>query len=62
MQEAFLTDFFGLNQVWSLSSGACLHILSGHTSTVRCVRMVGQHIVSGSRDMTVSSGNSFGFF
>lgn len=40
-------------QVWDIEKGELLRVLEGHTSTVRCVHMVGDVIVSGSRDRTV---------
>ncbi|GAA5837862.1 hypothetical protein JCM5353_006448 [Sporobolomyces roseus] len=42
-------------RVWQVESGECLHTLRGHTSTVRCMRVLdGRPIaVSGSRDATL---------
>ncbi|GAA6027733.1 hypothetical protein JCM8097_008006 [Rhodosporidiobolus ruineniae] len=42
-------------RVWDVESGHCLHTLRGHTSTVRCMRVLdGRPVaVSGSRDKTV---------
>ncbi|BGP15732.1 hypothetical protein JCM10213_007973 [Rhodosporidiobolus nylandii] len=42
-------------RVWDVETGRCLHLLRGHTSTVRCMRVLdGRPIaVSGSRDKTV---------
>ncbi|GAA6013519.1 hypothetical protein JCM11491_006108 [Sporobolomyces phaffii] len=42
-------------RVWDVESGECLHTLRGHTSTVRCMRVLdGRPIaVSGSRDSTL---------
>ncbi|CCG82311.1 Putative uncharacterized protein [Taphrina deformans PYCC 5710] len=44
-------------RVWDLPTGKCLHIMRGHSSTVRCVeiaRIPGESlIVSGSRDATI---------
>lgn len=42
-------------RVWDAESGLCLHTLSGHTSTIRCVKVIpGRPIaVSGSRDGTL---------
>ncbi|GAA5849802.1 hypothetical protein JCM8547_000567 [Rhodosporidiobolus lusitaniae] len=42
-------------RVWDVETGECLHTLRGHTSTVRCMRILdGRPIaVSGSRDKTV---------
>lgn len=46
-------------RVWDLKSGACKHVLRGHTSTVRCMRVIdGRPIaVSGSRDATLRVWN-----
>jgi len=41
-------------QLWNMSEGRCLHTLRGHQSTVRCVKIRGTKIMSGSRDQTVS--------
>ncbi|KAH8922792.1 WD40 repeat-like protein [Atractiella rhizophila] len=42
-------------RVWDVNTGACKHILRGHTSTVRCLKVLdGRPIaVSGSRDTTM---------
>ncbi|GAA5830880.1 hypothetical protein JCM11251_001107 [Rhodosporidiobolus azoricus] len=42
-------------RVWEVETGRCLHILKGHTSTVRCMRVLdGRPIaISGSRDRTL---------
>lgn len=40
-------------RVWDIATGTCLHTLYGHTSTVRCLALHGDIIVSGSRDATV---------
>ena len=40
-------------RVWNISTGICQHILYGHTSTVRCLALHGDIVVSGSRDATV---------
>ncbi|GAA5901607.1 hypothetical protein JCM6882_006021 [Rhodosporidiobolus microsporus] len=42
-------------RVWEVETGHCLHVLRGHTSTIRCMRVLdGRPIaVSGSRDKTV---------
>ncbi|KAI6359324.1 hypothetical protein MCOR25_007085 [Pyricularia grisea] len=41
-------------RVWDLSTGACLHTLRGHTSTVRCLKMSDSNTaISGSRDTTL---------
>ncbi|ODA81576.1 hypothetical protein RJ55_00076 [Drechmeria coniospora] len=38
-------------RVWDLKTGACLHTLRGHTSTVRCLKMADANTaISGSRD------------
>ncbi|SNX87509.1 related to F-box/WD40 repeat protein 7 [Melanopsichium pennsylvanicum] len=46
-------------RVWNLRTGECKHILHGHTSTVRCLKVLdGKPIaVSGSRDSTLSVWN-----
>ena len=44
---------FWVLQIWNAESGACLHTLVGHTSTVRCLAMVDGRVVSGSRDATL---------
>lgn len=41
-------------RVWNLKTGQCLQILRGHSSTVRCLKMVDERTaVSGSRDNTL---------
>ncbi|KAF4816843.1 F-box/WD repeat-containing protein 7 [Colletotrichum siamense] len=41
-------------RVWNLATGACLHTLRGHTSTVRCLKMSDANTaISGSRDTTL---------
>jgi len=40
-------------RVWNADSGECIHVLQGHTSTVRCLAMHGDNVVSGSRDGTL---------
>lgn len=41
-------------RVWDLSTGMAVHMLRGHTSTVRCLKMSGTNIaISGSRDTTL---------
>ncbi|CAG9944597.1 unnamed protein product [Clonostachys rosea f. rosea IK726] len=41
-------------RVWNLKTGACLHTLRGHTSTVRCLKMADENTaISGSRDTTL---------
>ncbi|KAL7900892.1 WD40 repeat-like protein [Trichoderma sp. SZMC 28014] len=41
-------------RVWDLKTGACLHTLRGHTSTVRCLKMADANTaISGSRDTTL---------
>ncbi|KAG6022990.1 hypothetical protein E4U41_002115 [Claviceps citrina] len=41
-------------RVWDLKTGACLHTLRGHTSTVRCLKMADSDTaISGSRDTTL---------
>ncbi|GAA5968868.1 hypothetical protein JCM11641_000763 [Rhodosporidiobolus odoratus] len=42
-------------RVWEVETGRCLHILQGHTSTVRCMRVLDSRpiAVSGSRDKTL---------
>lgn len=41
-------------RVWDLQTGQAVHMLRGHTSTVRCLKMCGPHIaISGSRDTTL---------
>ena len=49
-------------RVWNADSGECTFVLQGHTSTVRCLAMHENNIVSGSRDGTlrvwdVTNGN-----
>ncbi|GAA5859910.1 hypothetical protein JCM1840_001792 [Sporobolomyces johnsonii] len=46
-------------RVWEVETGKCLHTLRGHTSTVRCMRVLdGRPIaVSGSRDATLRVWN-----
>lgn len=39
--------------MWNAESGKCIHVLQGHTSTVRCLAMHGNNVVSGSRDGTL---------
>lgn len=41
-------------RVWDLTTGMAVHMLRGHTSTVRCLKMSGKDIaISGSRDTTL---------
>ncbi|KAF7560323.1 hypothetical protein G7046_g3820 [Stylonectria norvegica] len=41
-------------RVWDLKTGACVHTLRGHTSTVRCLKMAdADTAISGSRDTTL---------
>ncbi|KAI0127313.1 WD40-repeat-containing domain protein [Xylariales sp. AK1849] len=41
-------------RVWDMTTGACLHTLRGHTSTVRCLKMSDSNTaISGSRDTTL---------
>ncbi|KAJ1306488.1 hypothetical protein OPQ81_007491 [Rhizoctonia solani] len=42
-------------RVWDLTTGNCLHVLKGHTSTIRCLKVLDARpiAVSGSRDTTV---------
>ncbi|ORY88080.1 hypothetical protein BCR35DRAFT_313089 [Leucosporidium creatinivorum] len=46
-------------RVWDVESGTCKHVLRGHSSTVRCMRVIdGRPIaVSGSRDATLRVWN-----
>ncbi|KAJ5172815.1 hypothetical protein N7492_005408 [Penicillium capsulatum] len=41
-------------RVWNMATGAGIHLLRGHTSTVRCLKMSDQNTaISGSRDTTL---------
>lgn len=40
-------------RVWNAETGECIHVLQGHTSTVRCLAMHENKVVSGSRDGTL---------
>ncbi|KAI4281556.1 MAG: hypothetical protein L6R38_003603 [Xanthoria sp. 2 TBL-2021] len=41
-------------RVWNMATGASVHTLRGHTSTVRCLKMANSRIaISGSRDTTL---------
>ncbi|GAT26603.1 F-box and WD repeat-containing protein [Aspergillus piperis CBS 112811] len=41
-------------RVWNMATGACLYLLRGHTSTVRCLKMSDKNTaISGSRDTTL---------
>lgn len=40
-------------RVWDAESGECLHVLYGHSSTVRCLHLKHGTLVSGSRDATL---------
>lgn len=41
-------------RVWDLQTGQAVHMLRGHTSTVRCLKMSGPNVaISGSRDTTL---------
>lgn len=40
-------------RVWNIDTGACLHVLMGHTAAVRCVQYDGRLVVSGAYDFTV---------
>ncbi|CAJ0961047.1 unnamed protein product, partial [Mesorhabditis belari] len=43
----------GMVRVWCGQTGARLHVLQGHTSTVRCMSLHGTTLVSGSYDQTL---------
>ena len=45
--------FYVYLQVWNAESGTCTHTLYGHTSTVRCMHLHNNRVVSGSRDATL---------
>lgn len=41
-------------RVWDLDTGERRHVLQGHTSTVRCIKMKDKRtVVTGSRDCTI---------
>ncbi len=40
-------------KVWNADTGECMHTLYGHTSTVRCMHLHKNRVVSGSRDATL---------
>ncbi|OXV08911.1 hypothetical protein Egran_03326 [Elaphomyces granulatus] len=41
-------------RAWNMATGACIHLLRGHTSTVRCLKMSDENTaISGSRDTTL---------
>ncbi|KAJ8090270.1 hypothetical protein PM082_018866 [Marasmius tenuissimus] len=42
-------------RVWDVMSGYCIYVLRGHTSTIRCIKVLHNRpiAVSGSRDMTL---------
>ncbi|KAJ5641137.1 hypothetical protein N7528_000762 [Penicillium herquei] len=41
-------------RVWNMATGAAIHLLRGHTSTVRCLKMSDRNTaISGSRDTTL---------
>ena len=42
-------------RVWDLKSGYCIHVLRGHTSTIRCIKVLPflPLCVTGSRDSTI---------
>lgn len=41
-------------RVWNMATGECTHLLRGHTSTVRCLKMSDKNTaISGSRDTTL---------
>lgn len=45
-------------RVWDLDTGRLKHVLQGHTSTVRCLKMKDKQVaVTGSRDMTLRIWN-----
>lgn len=39
-------------RVWDIEKGECLHLLSGHEHSVRCIEVSGNKVVSGSYDAT----------
>ena len=49
----------GTVKIWDITSGACLHTLSGHSNDVTAVAVSadGATVVSGSRDKTVKIWN-----
>ncbi|KAM3717520.1 F-box/WD repeat-containing protein [Dirofilaria immitis] len=44
-------------RVWCVETGQCLHCLQGHTSTVRCMTLRNDKLVTGSRDTSIRLWN-----
>ncbi|ODO03260.1 hypothetical protein I350_06108 [Cryptococcus amylolentus CBS 6273] len=46
-------------KVWNVDTGECIHTMTGHTSTIRCLKVLPSRpiIVSGSRDNTIRVWN-----
>ncbi|OZC08836.1 F-box domain protein [Onchocerca flexuosa] len=44
-------------RVWCVETGRCLHCLQGHTSTVRCMTLRDDKLVTGSRDTSIRLWN-----
>ncbi|WVQ76907.1 hypothetical protein IAR50_006585 [Cryptococcus sp. DSM 104548] len=46
-------------KIWNVDTGECLHTLTGHTSTIRCLKVLPSRpiLVSGSRDNTIRVWN-----
>lgn len=39
-------------RVWNIETGEAMHVLSGHSASVRCIEVSGNKVVSGSYDST----------
>src|SRR3954468_2468487 len=51
-------DYYREERVWNIDTAKCKHVLHGHTSTVRSLKMKDNTIaVSGSRDATLRVWN-----
>jgi len=44
-------------RVWDLDTGACRHVMRGHSDSVRCLALHGSYAISGSYDHTVRVWN-----
>ena len=47
-------------RVWNANTGDCKNVFYGHSSTVRCMAMCGDYVVSGSRHLGSNFSVSIG--
>ncbi|XP_053541267.1 F-box and WD repeat domain containing protein 10B isoform X2 [Ictalurus punctatus] len=57
-RELVISASFDLSiRCWNLKTGACVMLLCGHTGTITCLDLHGNHLVSGARDCKVKVWN-----